>query len=188
MTNRGVEPQVGGRIRELRRLQKLTVSELAARSGLTPGFISQLERDLSSVSLATLARICGALGVTIGQLVDASPRVVVYRRQEQPPVEPAMPGQVHTLVVKGDPRFHTTRSRIDPGAGAGEGLYTIPADLELVYVLDGKLEVFVGDEVFRLERGDALTYSPRDPHSWRNPSADEHADILWVAFPNPYER
>jgi transcriptional regulator with XRE-family HTH domain len=179
---------VGRRIRELRRAQGLTVTELAERSDLTPGFISQLERDLSSVSLAALWRICGALGITIGQLLDASPRVVVYRRADQARVEPEQPGQEHRLVVTGDPRFHTTRSRIDPGAGPGEGLYTLPADLELVYVLEGALEVFVGADVFHLERGDALTYSPRDPHSWRNPSDAESADVVWVAFPNPYER
>jgi DNA-binding Xre family transcriptional regulator/quercetin dioxygenase-like cupin family protein len=182
------EPRVGARVRQLRRARGLTVGELASRAGLTAGFISQLERDLTSVSLASLARICAALGVTIGQLLDASPGVVVYRRSDQPIAPPGFEGQEHRLVVTRERRFNATRSRIAPGAGPGEGLYTLPADVELVYVLAGALELRVHDEVFLLEAGDALTYSPRDLHTWRNPSEDRHADVMWFAIPNPYER
>jgi transcriptional regulator with XRE-family HTH domain len=182
------ELQVGRRIRALRRVRGLTIRELAEQADLTPGFISQLERDLTSVSLASLARICEVLGVTIGHLADASPGVVVYRHDEQPVAEPGFQDQEHRLVVTREPRFNATRSRVAPGAGPGEGLYMLPADVELVYVLAGSLELNVNDEVFRLERGDALTYSPRDPHTWHNPSPDEDADVMWFAIPNPYER
>ena len=162
--------------------------DLAERADLTPGFISQLERDLTSVSLASLARICEVLGVTIGHLADPAPGVSVYRRGEQPVAEPGFRDQEHRLLVRREPRFNATRSRIAPRAGPGEGLYTLPADVELVYVLAGSLELKVNDEVFQLESGDAVTYSPRDPHTWRNPSPDEDADVMWFAIPNPYER
>jgi quercetin dioxygenase-like cupin family protein len=62
----------------------------------------------------------------------------------------------------------------------------LPADVELVYVLRGSLELRVRDEVHELEEGDTLTYSPRDPHTWRNPSESEEAVVLWTALPNPY--
>jgi transcriptional regulator with XRE-family HTH domain len=180
------QPQVGRRIRELRRARGLTVGELAQRSELTPGFISQLERDLTSVSLASLARICEVLGVTFGHVVDSAGGVSVFRREHQPLAEPGL--TEHRLLVWRQPRFNATRSRIPPGAGPGEGLYTLPADVELVYVLAGALELQVNDDVYRLECGDALTYSPRDPHTWRNPSVDEEADVIWFALPNPYHR
>ena len=182
------ELRVGSRIRELRRVRGLTMRDLAERADLTPGFISQLERDLTSVSLASLARICDVLGVTIGHLADPAPGVLVYRRGEHPVAEPGFQDQEHRLLVTRESRFNATRSRIAPGAGPGEGLYTLPADVELVYVLAGSLELKVNDEVFQLESGDALTYSPRDPHTWRNPSPDEDADVMWFAIPNPYER
>jgi transcriptional regulator with XRE-family HTH domain len=182
------EPRVGPRLRQLRRARGLTVAELASRSELTPGFISQLERDLTSASLASLARISGVLGVTISQLLDAPPGIVVYRRGDQPIAAPGFEGQEHRLLVTRERRFNATRSRIAPGSGPGEGLYTLPADVELVYVLEGALELRVHDEVFLLEAGDALTYSPRDLHTWRNPSDDRHADVMWFAIPNPYER
>jgi len=79
-----------------------------------------------------------------------------------------------------------TESRIPPGASAGDELYTLPADVELVYVLSGSLEMRVGSETHLIEEGDTFTYSPRDPHTWRNPSAGEEAVVLWTALPNPY--
>jgi transcriptional regulator with XRE-family HTH domain len=182
-----MKPRVGHRLRELRRARGLTVGELATRADLTAGFISQLERDLTSASLASLARICDVLGITIGYLLSGSPGVTVFRRDEQPIAEPGFEGAEHRLVVMRERRFNATRSRIEPGAGPGEGLYTLPADVELVYVLDGELELRINEETFLLECGDALTYSPRDPHTWRNPSADQDADVMWFAIPNPYE-
>ena len=53
-------------------------------------------------------------------------------------------------------------------------------------MLSGSLELQVGDEVHELEQGDTLTYSPRDPHTWRNPSETDEAVVLWTALPNPY--
>jgi quercetin dioxygenase-like cupin family protein len=93
----------------------------------------------------------------------------------------------HLLLSSGDERrFHVTESHIPPGATAGEELYTLPADVELVYVLRGTLELRVGDETHLLDEGDTFTYSPRDPHSWRNPSETVEAVVLWTALPNPY--
>ena len=50
----------------------------------------------------------------------------------------------------------------------------------------GSVELQVGPQRYRLERGDGFTYSPREPHTWSNPSRDEPAVVLWVATPNPY--
>jgi quercetin dioxygenase-like cupin family protein len=52
--------------------------------------------------------------------------------------------------------------------------------------MSGMLELRVGGDVYKLERGDALTYPLREPHTWSNPSKEEAAVVLWVAVPNPY--
>ena len=44
----------------------------------------------------------------------------------------------------------------------------------------------MGGTVHRVEAGDTLTYSPRDPHTWRNPSTENEAVILWFTVPNPF--
>ena len=181
------EIRVGARLRARRLERGLTMSEVAERSGLTTGFISQLERDLTSASLSSLYRICAVLDLRVGHLVDDVPAGRLIRRDEQARRSLALGQAEHLLLSSGDERrFHVTESHIPPGATAGDELYTLPADVELVYVLRGSLELRIGDETHELEQGDTLTYSPRDPHTWRNPSETDEAVVLWTSLPNPY--
>jgi transcriptional regulator with XRE-family HTH domain len=181
------EIRVGARLRARRLERGLTITEVAERAGLTAGFISQLERDLTSASLSSLYRICAVLELRVGDLIDDVPAGRLIRREEQARRSLALGNAEHLLLSSRDERrFHVTESHIPPGGSAGEEPYTLPADVELVYVLSGSLELGVGDEVHELEQGDTLTYSPRDPHTWRNPSATDEAVVLWTALPNPY--
>ena len=186
MTSAG-EIQVGPRLRAARRERGLTISEVAEQAGLTAGFISQLERDLTSASLSSLYRICAVLGIRVGNLIDDVPSGQLIRREQQTRRSLAMGNAEHLLLTsREERRFHVTESHIPPGGSAGDELYTLPADVELVYVLRGSLELRVGDETHLLEEGDTFTYSPRDPHTWRNPSDSDEAVVLWTALPNPY--
>ena len=181
------EIRVGARLRARRLERGLTITEVAERAGLTAGFISQLERDLTSASLSSLYRICAVLELRVGDLIDDVPAGRLIRREEQARRSLALGDAEHLLLSSRDERrFHVTESHIPPGGSAGEEPYTLPADVELVYVLSGLLELQVGDEVHELEQGDTLTYSPRDPHTWRNPSETDEAVVLWTALPNPY--
>lgn len=181
------ELRVGARLRARRQELGLTISQVAGQAGLTAGFISQLERDLTSASLSSLYRICAVLGIRVGNLVDDVPAGRLIRREEQARRSLAMGDAEHLLLSSRDERrFHVTESHIPPGGSAGEEPYTLPADVELVYVLQGSLELRVGEETHVLEEGDTFTYSPRDPHTWRNPSMAEEAVVLWTALPNPY--
>jgi len=160
----------------------MTIPQLAAATGLTNGFISQLERDLTSASLSSLARIAAALDVRLGHLVDGTPPGEAQTTLE-------LRGQEHLLLSRPDEmRFHVTESRIEPGATAGAELYTLPADVEIVHVVEGALELQVEETTHLLQAGESFTYAPRDPHTWRNPSETEPAVVLWLAVPNPYAR
>jgi transcriptional regulator with XRE-family HTH domain len=181
------ELRVGARLRATRLERGLTISEVAERAGLTAGFISQLERDLTSASLSSLYRICSVLGIRVGNLVDDVPAGRLIRREEQARRSLAMGNAEHLLLSSRDERrFHVTESHIPPRGSAGDEPYTLPADVELVYVLRGTLELRVGEETHLLEEGDTFSYSPRDPHTWRNPSETDEAVVLWTALPNPY--
>lgn len=181
------EPRIGARLRARRLELGLTMAEVADRAGLTAGFISQLERDLTSASLSSLYRICAVLGIRVGNLVDDVPAGRLIRREEQTRRSLAMGDAEHLLLTsRHERRFHVTESHIPPGGSAGEELYTLPADVELVYVLRGSLELRVGEETHVLGDGDTFAYSPRDPHTWRNPSETDEAVVLWTALPNPY--
>ena len=65
--------EIGSKLKELRVLKGLTQEELADRAELSKGFISQLERDLTSPSIATLMDILQCLGTTIGEFFNETP-------------------------------------------------------------------------------------------------------------------
>ena len=73
-------------------------------------------------------------------------------------------------------------STIEPGGGTGDEPYAHDSDEEVVIVLEGSLELWVGDEFHLLADGDAITYSSRQPHRNRNPGPGR-AVILFCATP-----
>jgi transcriptional regulator with XRE-family HTH domain len=182
----GGEAELGGRLRALRLERGLSIAQVAERTGLTKGFLSQLERNLTSVSLSALARICSALGVRFGDVLDEPPMGAVIHRESA--IRWTEVGNHEDLVLSPpeEERLNLIESRIPPGVSAGDDVYTFPADVELVYVLAGALELKVGAEIVTVEAGETFTYSPRDPHFWRNPSETEETVVLWFAVPNPY--
>lgn len=178
---------MGERLRAIRRERGLTIAQLAEGTGLTKGFISQLERDLTSVSLSSLARICAALDIRFGDVLDEGATGEVIRRDAHGWTALGSHRDM-LLSSRDDTRLALLESRILPGGSAGDLLYSFPADIELVYVVEGSLELRVRDEVLSLHAGETFTYSPRDPHTWRNPSEDEEAVVLWFSVPNPFRR
>ena len=182
---RNETPKVGARVRSLRRERGLTIEQLAGATGLTKGFISQLERDRTAPSLSSIARICDALGVRLSHIFEAEPAPALVRRQ--PRAEPGARGpQSHLLSSREESRFQAIESEVAPGGGAGDELSSLPGEVEFVYVLEGQLELQVSEETHVLEAGDALTYQLAKPHTWRNASETEPLRVLWISVPNPY--
>jgi transcriptional regulator with XRE-family HTH domain len=179
-------PRVGARVRSLRRERGLTIEQLAAATGLTKGFISQLERDRTAPSLSSIARICDALGVPLSHIFEREPAPALVRRSERARINGSPASANHLLSSRDEARFQAIESEIAPGASAGDELSSLPGEMEFVYVLAGTLELQVGDETHVLREGDAFTYPLAKPHTWRNGSSTENARVLWVSVPNPY--
>ncbi|MBA3348362.1 MAG: cupin domain-containing protein [Actinobacteria bacterium] len=182
---RNETPKVGARVRSLRRERGLTIEQLASATGLTKGFISQLERDRTAPSLSSIARICDALGVRLSHIFEAEPAPALVRRQDAT-ILAAHTTRSHLLSAREESRFQAIESEVAPGAGAGDELNSLPGEVEFVYVLEGSLELRVSEETHVLEAGDALTYQLSKPHTWRNASDTHPLRVLWVSVPNPY--
>lgn len=182
---RNETPKVGARVRSLRRERGLTIEQLAAATGLTKGFISQLERDRTAPSLSSIARICDALGVRLSHIFEAEPAPALVRRPDATPLT-ALTTRSRLLSSREESRFQAIESEVAPGAGAGDELNSLPGEVEFVYVLEGSLELRVSEETHVLEAGDALTYQLSKPHTWRNASDTHPLRVLWVSVPNPY--
>jgi uncharacterized cupin superfamily protein len=65
-------------------------------------------------------------------------------------------------------------------------MYTLNSEIEVLHVLAGAIEVAFVDGAVRVEAGDALTFSGREPHTWVNPDPRRPADVVWVLVPAPW--
>ncbi len=176
-------PEIGGRLRAARERLGLSLTEVAARTGLTKGFLSQVERDLTAPSVGSLVRLCDALDIAAGELLDGTSGPVV-RQAERPPVQFGGQGvSEFRLTPSGERRFLVLQSDIAPGGGSGEDPYTLNTDVEFVYVLEGTLDVDVSGVTHRLAAGDALTFEAGEDHRWANPSSVLPARVLWLLVP-----
>jgi transcriptional regulator with XRE-family HTH domain len=159
------------------------MAEVAERSGLTKGFISKLERDQVSASVASLARLSEALGISIGSLFQA-PAGNLVRHGAYPPVNLGGDGLAeYALTPGGEQRVQAILSEIDPGGGSGSEPYSLPADVEFVFVLEGELRLTYGEQEVTLARGDAFTFPPRCPHTFRAVDRKGRTRVLWVLCP-----
>jgi quercetin dioxygenase-like cupin family protein len=128
-------------------------------------------------------RLCQALGIQVGSLFHPSPGEVV-RRGHYPPINFGGVGMAEFLLTpEGERRVQAILSEIGPGGGSGDELYGLPADVEFVFVVDGRLEVTLRDHTVVLESGDAFTFPPRNEHCFRSIAEDTITRVLWVFAP-----
>jgi len=175
---------IGQRLRDARVSRGLTLRAVAQRAGVTESFLSQVERDVASPSIATLRRIAVALGLTIGAILDeTSPHGALVRAADRRVVNyPGLGARDEFLTDGADARLQVIVSAIEPGGGTGTEAYTHESDEECLVVLEGRLELWVGETHYELEQGDAIRYPSRVAHRNTNPGPGP-AKVLFVLTP-----
>lgn len=170
---------LGSRIRKRRQLMSMTLQDLSTASGVSVGYISQVERDNAVPSLGTLAEIAAALDVGIDHFI-ASPR-------QSDSVTRA--GQRHRFSVAGNSIVYEQIGAEFPGHELTSFIMNVPphfcsetvqhAGEELIFVLEGEILQVVEGQQFLLRQGDSMHYLGQHPHSWSNPG-DQIARLLWT--------
>lgn len=179
-------PILGDRIRGLRKRRKMTLSELASRSKLSPGYISQIERSLAYPSIPALVNIASSLDVTVqwffsGSLdVPAEERGYVVRAQNRLKIEYAQGIVDELLTPKLSAQVEVIYCRMPPGSESKEA-YVHDGD-EVGFVLAGELDIWIGDRYFHLLTGDSCSFCSKEPHRYRNPGNVETI-VLWAISP-----
>ena len=178
--------RLGARLRAARKAHGYTLEQLASAAGLTKGFLSRVERDETSLSVASLVTLCEVMSISPGALFDA-PDVAVVRRDAAPAINLGGTGVSEQLMTpRGQARVQLVHTTAEPGATGGADLYTINCDVEVAYVLGGTVDIVFADRRERLTAGDALTMRGGEPHTWENPSQSDPAEIVWVLSPAPW--
>lgn len=173
-----VPDTLGQRLRRRRKALGMSLQQVAEGAGLTAGFLSLVERDLATPSIASVGGIAAVLGAKIGEFLDRAPAPAMLTRAEARQeyaiasgglsyerLSNAFPGSVLRSVVIHEPPGH----RSEPVAHAGE---------ELIYVLSGELTVEIEGEVTVLAPGDSIHFSSARVHAAWN-AGSTVAQALW---------
>ncbi len=177
---------IGARIRKLRVTSGLTMGALAKRTSLTVSFISQAERNTVTPSIPSIQKIAGALNTSVSAFFDEArkPKRVVKlrdRRQIRFPREGVVD---YLLSPKLSGRLQAILTDAPPGTGSLE-YYSHESDEEFVFVLRGRIRIWIDREIYDLHAGDTITFESRLPHRWRTMGTST-TRILWVMTPPSY--
>lgn len=172
---------IGNKLKELRVLKGLTQEELADRSELSKGFISQLERNLTSPSITTLMDILQCLGTSIGEFFNEAPdEQIVFGKQD--------------YFVKEDTEYKNEIKWIIPNAqkntiepiyltlqAGGSTCPDTPHEGEEVgYVLQGAVSIHLGNKTYKAKKGESFYYTADKTHFL---SSKNGATLIWVSSP-----
>lgn len=164
-------------------LKSLTQEELADRSELSKGFISQLERDLTSPSISTLVDILQCLGTNLKDFFsDIKDEQIVFKKTD--------------YFIKDDSELKNTIQWIVPNAQKnmmepiiltlepnGSTLPDYPHEgEEFGYVLTGSITIHIGNKIYKAKKGESFYYIPDRPHKLSNPNKTP-SSVLWVSSP-----
>jgi transcriptional regulator with XRE-family HTH domain len=178
---------VGQRIRDLRRTRAMSLETVAARTDLSIGFLSQIERGLSSPSLRVLATLADVLGVGIAGLFGAketagtAPDAIVTRQRQRAELNLWRTGISKQLLspAGSEGRLNLFLVHMEPGGSTGDELYTHDGE-EAGLVIEGEMRLTVDAKSWTLKQGDSFRFASRRPHRFSNPSDDSKAVVLWV--------
>lgn len=176
--------EIGKKIKRLRLQRGLTQEELADRCELSKGFISLLERDLTSPSIATLMDILESLGSDLQmffsergdeKLVFGENDIFVKEDEE------GLRGSIRWLVPSAQ-KNEMEPILLEMGPG-GETVEDNPHEgEEFGYVLSGSIRIVLGDRVERVKRDESFYFRPTAPHKLVN-AGKTPCKVLWVSTP-----
>ena len=157
----------------------MTLQEVCAAAGISPGYLSQIERDQAIPTLTTLSRIAGALGVSLDFFISRpKPTACVSHAEER-----------EHFSVGGSDILYERLGAGFAGHELSSFITTIPPGYrsevvthegeETFFVLSGRLILTLEGEDMELTPGDSAHYRATRPHGWANPGA-EAARVLWT--------
>lgn len=173
--------QIGSKIKRLRQQLNLSQSELADRCELTKGYISQLENDLTSPSIATLMDILAALGTDLSEFFkkEDDHRVTF---SENDFIEKHEDGMVLKWIIPNAQKNEMEPVLVELLPGASTSVDFPHDGEEFGYVLDGKICITLGESKYVCKKGETFYYEASKSHSIKN-VGKTLARILWVSTP-----
>ena len=172
---------IGNKLKELRVLKGLTQEELADRSELSKGFISQLERNLTSPSITTLMGILQCLGTSIGEFFNEAPdEQIVFGKQDYfVKVDTEYKNEIKWIIP------NAQKNTMEPiyltlEAGGSTCPDTPHEGEEFGYILQGTVSIHLGNKTYKAKKGESFYYTADKTHFLSSKSG---AVLIWVSSP-----
>ncbi len=182
---------IGARIKSLRTAKQYTLKQVSEETGLSMGFLSQVERGISSVAIDSLAKISKCLGTTLSSFfdevssVDVDPVVHDFEQKFTPVNDQILQATLSHNVMNYDflPRIFLLMPFGSQDENEPE-LYTHYGE-EFVYVLEGIVTVYLNGSKYVLYPGNSMQIDSSLPHNWTN-ETNKVAKMLYINYPNPF--
>ncbi len=173
---------IGERIKDLRLACELTQEELADRCELTKGYISQLENELTSPSIATLIDILSALGTNLKDFFaeDDDEEKLSFNKNEF--IEKVTDGYVLNWLVPNSQKNEMEPIHILLNAGAETDEDFPHEGEEFGYVLKGEIILVVGKRRIKVKKGESFYFTAKKTHKIIN-KTNKQAELIWVSSP-----
>ena len=173
--------EIGSKIKRLRQQLNLSQSELADRCELTKGYISQLENDLTSPSIATLMDILSALGTSPSEFFkkDDDARVTF---SENDFIEKHDDGMVFKWIIPNAQKNEMEPVLVELLAGASTSVDFPHEGEEFGYVLEGRICLELGKKKYICKKGETFYYAADKSHNISN-NGNGTAKFLWISTP-----
>lgn len=175
--------EIGSKIRELRNQKGLTQEELADRCELSKGFISQLENDLTSPSIATLIDILQCLGTSLKDFFDdeEDEQIVFTKNDFFEKIDTELHNKIEWIIP------NAQKNMMEPiRVTLEQGGCTYPDQPhegeEFGYVLSGSITIVIGKRIIKAKKGDSFYYTPHAKHYIRA-DGKTGAVFLWISTP-----
>ncbi len=171
------ELDLGRRIRDARKQKRMTLQRVAGVTGLSVGFLSQVERNITRPSLGSLAQIARVLETTVSALLQQSDQPIAVSRREGRVVYPIKDeGGSYERLSTTYPTQLLNAIKMYVPAALRSKLYSYEGEI-VIYVLSGTIRYIVDGVIYELQVGDSLHFSTSRPHRVTTPE-DSSAEVL----------
>jgi len=172
----------GSKLREIRKKLGMTLEDISQKTGFTKSFISQIENGKNSPSIASLKKICYALGTTISELFEDERNIVNIFDSNDYKVFKNKSITMSFLASKlVNRKMEPILIELDPYGETGSDFYQHTGE-EFGYVIEGEVCVLIGNDEHHLGPGESIYFSSNLPHKIKN-RTDKKSKAFWVGTP-----
>lgn len=175
---------LGEKLKELRKQKRMTISDIARNTGLSSGYISNVERNLNSPTIENLRKIVHALSITLVELFqDQQESSKIVRKNERVTLIKANDHSTlyELLSPSKNKNMEAMLVTLKPGGSSGKNPHTHEGE-EFGFLIKGSLVYQIGNEKYELYEGDSIYYDANIPHSYYN-NGNVDCISLWVVTP-----